>query len=82
MTGLKILVLAGAAGLLFAATPSRAMAQISVSVGAAPDCPYGYYDSAPYGCAPDGYYGPEWFAAASLSVLAHGSTAPTTSRAK
>jgi hypothetical protein len=62
MTGLKILVLAGAAGLLFAATPSRAMAQISVSVGAAPDCPYGYYDSAPYGCAPDGYYGPEWFA--------------------
>ena len=40
MSGLKILVLAGAAGLLFAATPSRAMAQISVSVGAAPDCPF------------------------------------------
>ena len=27
----------------------------------APDCPYGYYDTAPYGCAPTGYYGPEWF---------------------
>jgi ribosomal-protein-alanine N-acetyltransferase len=23
--------------------------------------PYGYYDTAPYGCAPYGYYGPEWF---------------------
>ena len=27
----------------------------------APACPYGYYDVAPYGCAPSGYYGPEWF---------------------
>jgi hypothetical protein len=27
----------------------------------APDCPYGYFDVAPYGCAPSGYYGPEWF---------------------
>jgi len=24
-------------------------------------CPYGYYDFAPYSCAPYGYYGPEWF---------------------
>jgi hypothetical protein len=30
-------------------------------VGPAPDCPYGYYDFAPYNCAPYGYYGPEWF---------------------
>ena len=22
---------------------------------------YGYYDVAPYACAPAGYYGPEWF---------------------
>ncbi len=22
---------------------------------------YGYYDAAPYECAPYGYYGPEWF---------------------
>jgi hypothetical protein len=24
-------------------------------------CPYGYFDYAPYDCAPYGYYGPEWF---------------------
>jgi hypothetical protein len=38
-----------------------AQAQVSVSIGVAPPCPYGYYDVAPYGCAPAGYYGPEWF---------------------
>ena len=26
-----------------------------------PICPYGYYEAPPYNCAPDGYYGPEWF---------------------
>ncbi len=48
-------------------------AQISVGVGiggpvyeggygyAAPVCSYGYYDYAPYACAPVGYYGPSWF---------------------
>jgi hypothetical protein len=30
--------------------------------GPPPECPYGYYDYAPYDCAPYGYYGPEWFA--------------------
>src|ERR1700678_1954147 len=40
---------------------SAAEAQVSVNIGVAPDCPYGYYDVAPYGCAPAGYYGPEWF---------------------
>jgi hypothetical protein len=34
---------------------------VSVAIGVAPNCPYGYYDTAPYGCAPYGYYGPEWF---------------------
>jgi hypothetical protein len=34
---------------------------LGVSIGVAPACPYGYYDTAPYGCAPTGYYGPEWF---------------------
>jgi hypothetical protein len=53
--------LAAVAGLLFAATTTTTEAQISVSIGAAPDCPYGYYDYAPYSCAPYGYYGPEWF---------------------
>jgi hypothetical protein len=43
----------------FAASPAKA--QISVSIGAAPACPYGYYDYSPYRCAPYGYYGPEWF---------------------
>jgi hypothetical protein len=43
------------------ATPSNTQAQISVTVGAAPVCPYGYYDYAPYNCSPYGYYGPEWF---------------------
>src|SRR5258708_24154728 len=26
-----------------------------------PVCPYGYYEYAPYACAPYGYWGPEWF---------------------
>ncbi len=34
---------------------------VGVSVGPPPDCPYGYYEQPPYTCAPDGYYGPEWF---------------------
>src|ERR1700735_285189 len=39
----------------------QAKAQVGVEVGVAPECPYGYYDVAPYSCAPSGYYGPEWF---------------------
>jgi hypothetical protein len=46
---------------LLAVTSPRTEAQVSVSIGAAPNCPYGYYDYAPYACAPYGYYGPEWF---------------------
>jgi hypothetical protein len=61
MHGLKLLLLAGIAGTCFAAVVPRAEAQVSVDIGVAPDCPYGYYDVAPYGCAPAGYYGPEWF---------------------
>jgi hypothetical protein len=34
---------------------------VGVGIGVAPDCPYGYYEGPPYACAPDGYYGPEWF---------------------
>ena len=40
---------------------SRAPGQISVSVGVEPVCPYGYFDYAPYACAPYGYYGPDFF---------------------
>ena len=63
MIRLKYFVLAIVAGICFTATAPKAAAQVSVgvSVGPAPDCPYGYYEAAPYGCAPYGYYGPEWF---------------------
>jgi hypothetical protein len=39
-----------------AATPAD-----TAVIGVAPVCPYGYYDRAPYDCAPYGYYGAEWF---------------------
>jgi hypothetical protein len=61
MRGFTFLVLAAAAGICFTVSTPKAEAQVSVSVGVAPDCPYGYYDVAPYDCAPTGYYGPEWF---------------------
>ena len=40
---------------------SVAPAQVSVNIGVAPVCPYGYFDYPPYDCAPYGYYGPDWF---------------------
>ena len=61
MHGLKLLMLAAVAGTCFTAAVPKAEAQVSVDIGVAPDCPYGYYDVAPYNCAPAGYYGPEWF---------------------
>jgi hypothetical protein len=62
MTGIKLVALAAFAGCLMLATAPKASAQVAVEIGVAPDCPYGYYDAAPYECAPYGYYGPEWFA--------------------
>jgi hypothetical protein len=61
MNGFKVFAIAAVAGAMLVAAPLKASAQISVEVGVAPDCPYGYYDYAPYSCVPDGYYGPEWF---------------------
>jgi hypothetical protein len=61
MRGLKFLMLTAVAGGCFTAIAPTVQAQVSVDIGVAPDCPYGYYDVAPYGCAPAGYYGPEWF---------------------
>jgi hypothetical protein len=55
------LVIAAFAGFCFVASTPKAEAQVNVEVGVAPECPYGYYDVAPYDCAPSGYYGPEWF---------------------
>ena len=40
---------------------STAPGQVSVSIGVEPVCPYGYFDYAPYACAPYGYYGPDFF---------------------
>jgi hypothetical protein len=61
MNRLKYLALAAVAGACLAATAPEASAQVSFDIGGAPDCPYGYYDYAPYACAPYGYYGPAWF---------------------
>jgi len=50
-------------GICFTLTAPSLGAQVSVgiNVGPAPVCPYGYFDYAPYDCAPYGYYGPDWF---------------------
>lgn len=61
MRSLKYLCLLTAACCLFIASPPRSHAQVAVTIGAPPVCPYGYYDYAPYACAPYGYYGSEWF---------------------
>jgi len=64
MRGMKALLVTTTAAMAIALIPSpQANAQVSigVNIGAEPGCPYGYYDYAPYNCAPYGYYGPEWF---------------------
>lgn len=56
------MLFAGAVAAAFLLAPApRAQAQVSVQIGPAPVCPYGYFDYPPYACAPYGYYGPEWF---------------------
>jgi hypothetical protein len=61
MNSLKVLALSAVSAALLSAG-SVAPAQISVSIGGGPPvCPYGYFDYAPYDCAPYGYYGPDWF---------------------
>lgn len=47
--------------LLCSAHVAQAQISIGVNVGAPPMCPYGYFDYAPYDCAPYGYYGPDWY---------------------
>ena len=61
MHGIQFLALAGLATIGLASMTSPTQAQINISIGAEPSCPYGYYDYAPYNCAPNGYYGPQWF---------------------
>jgi hypothetical protein len=59
---MKIFVFSALALALLVSAP-RESAQVSfgVNIGAAPICPYGYFDYAPYDCSPYGYYGPDWF---------------------
>jgi hypothetical protein len=61
MRGFTFLFVAAAVGIGFTANTPKAQAQVAVEIGTAPNCPYGYYDTEPYGCSPAGYYGPEWF---------------------
>jgi hypothetical protein len=56
---LALVVLATA--LLCSTSLGRAQVSVGVNIGVAPVCPYGYFDYAPYDCAPYGYYGPDWF---------------------
>jgi hypothetical protein len=56
----KALVLAAFATVLLCSA-RVAPAQVSINIGVEPVCPYGYFDYAPYSCAPYGYYGPDWF---------------------
>jgi hypothetical protein len=61
MRGFKFVLFAAVLGIGVTVSAPKAGAQVSVNIGVAPECPYGYYDVAPYACAPAGYYGPEWF---------------------
>jgi hypothetical protein len=61
MNKITFLALATVAAFAMAPGAPKATAQVTIQIGAAPECPYGYYDYAPYNCAPDGYFGPEWF---------------------
>jgi hypothetical protein len=47
MRKLRFVLFAATAGLLFTSHAPTAQAQVGVSIGVAPDCPYGYYDVPP-----------------------------------
>src|ERR1700679_1235834 len=62
MTFWKSIILSAAAlVILLSVKPVDSQISVGVNIGAAPICPYGYFDYAPYDCAPYGYYGPDWF---------------------
>jgi hypothetical protein len=65
MKKFNLALIAAAALCLLLSAPNgkaqRNQGNASGEIGPAPQCPYGYFDYAPYDCAPDGYYGPEWF---------------------
>src|ERR1019366_3368881 len=58
---MRSLLLAGTTTLLASlALVPTVSAQIAISINP-PVCSYGYYEYAPYGCAPMGFYGPGYF---------------------
>ncbi len=63
MKQIRLFALAAVAAFFMAVAAPSARAQVSfgIQIGAPPVCPYGYFDYAPYNCAPFGYYGPQWF---------------------
>lgn len=61
MRGFAFVFLATVVGVGMTIAVPKAEAQVSVNIGPAPVCPYGYFPDPPYQCAPYGYYGPEWF---------------------
>jgi hypothetical protein len=55
------IILFASSSLPLALVPT-ANAQVVIGVGVSPPmCSYGYYNYAPYGCAPMGFYGPGYF---------------------
>jgi hypothetical protein len=63
MRALKVLLcsIAMLTALVFA---PRVQAQVSIGIGIGtppPTCPWGYYNYAPYACAPQGFWGPNYF---------------------
>jgi hypothetical protein len=61
MRNISSLAVAAVAAIAFTAAAPLAHSQVTLSIGAEPACPYGYYDYAPYSCSPSGYYGPQYF---------------------
>jgi len=62
MSSLKPLFLSTiAAAMLVPSLAAPSQVSVGINLGGPPVCPYGYFDYAPYDCAPYGYYGPDWF---------------------
>jgi hypothetical protein len=61
VAGISLTVSAPKANAQVSQVDGRSLDERGNNIGGAPTCPYGYYDYAPYSCAPYGYYGSEWF---------------------
>jgi hypothetical protein len=62
MRGFKILLCATALLASLVSLPTaKAQIRVGINLDVPPVCSYGYYDYAPYACAPVGFYGPGYF---------------------